>query len=83
MQYLHRKFISLSDADVKRLALKAASGGLLPEELLQNFIGDLVRGTYSIQTSKMMEIHTISVRIKCLESLVITNLNISKIKFHR
>ena len=39
--------ISLSDADVERLALKAASGGLLPEELLENFIGDLVRGTYS------------------------------------
>ena len=37
----------LSDADVERLALKAASGGLLPEELLENFIGDLVWGTYS------------------------------------
>jgi len=46
--------IRLSDADVERLALKAASGGLLPEELLQNFIGDLVRGTYSNGSDERM-----------------------------
>lgn len=39
--------LKLSDTDVERLALKAASGGIHVEELLENFIGDLVRSPYS------------------------------------
>ncbi|MBO5486316.1 MAG: hypothetical protein J5988_05225 [Eubacterium sp.] len=39
--------LKLSDADVDRLFEKAADAGMFPEELLENFIGDLVGGTYS------------------------------------
>lgn len=39
--------LELSDADVYRLALMAAQGGISIEVLLQNFIGDLISGTYS------------------------------------
>ena len=39
--------LELSDADVYRLAVEAAKGGISVEVLLQNFIGDLVSGTYS------------------------------------
>lgn len=39
--------LNLSDADVKRLFLKAGASGLTVNELLENFIGDLVNGTYS------------------------------------
>lgn len=39
--------ISLSDADVQRLFEKAGSIGLSVSELLKNFIGDLVNGTYT------------------------------------
>ena len=39
--------INLSDSDVKRLYVKAAGASLTPEELIENFIGDLVCGTYS------------------------------------
>lgn len=39
--------IELSDADVRRLCEKAGQSGLTVAELLQNFIGDLVDGTYS------------------------------------
>jgi hypothetical protein len=39
--------LNLSDADVKRISLKAGFAGLTVPELLQNFIGDLVDGTYS------------------------------------
>ena len=39
--------VNLSDADVKRLAEKSGEGGLTISELLENFIGDLVDGTYS------------------------------------
>lgn len=43
-----RRFnLELSDADVYRVAVEAAKGGISVEELLQNFIGDLVSGTYS------------------------------------
>lgn len=37
--------INLSDADVKRVSKKAAKHGLTVEELIENFIGDLVDGT--------------------------------------
>jgi hypothetical protein len=37
--------IKLSDADVKRVSKKAAKHGLTVEELIENFIGDLVDGT--------------------------------------
>ncbi len=39
--------LNLSDADVGRLYVKAGESGLTPAELLQNFIGDLLDGTYS------------------------------------
>ena len=39
--------VNLSNADVKRLAEKSGEGGLTISELLENFIGDLVDGTYS------------------------------------
>ncbi len=42
----------LSDTDVKRLFEKAGSVGLTPEKLLENFIGDLVDGTYSNGTDE-------------------------------
>lgn len=39
--------LKLSDADVERIFLKAGEAGLSVSELLENFIGDLVGGTYS------------------------------------
>lgn len=39
--------LNLSDADVLRISEKAASVGLTVSQLLENFIGDLVCGTYS------------------------------------
>lgn len=39
--------IKLSDADVERLFKKAGSASLSVSELLENFIGDLVDGTYT------------------------------------
>lgn len=39
--------LKLSDADMERIFKKAGAAGLTVPELLQNFIGDLVDGTYS------------------------------------
>lgn len=39
--------LELSDADCDRISRKAGENGLTVAELLQNFIGDLVDGTYS------------------------------------
>lgn len=39
--------LRLSDADVRRIAEKAGAHGLTISELIENFIGDLVGGTYS------------------------------------
>ncbi|MDW2800511.1 hypothetical protein RZO55_23365 [Clostridium boliviensis] len=39
--------IKLSDADVERLYKKAGSASLSVSELLENFVGDLVNGTYT------------------------------------
>ncbi|WP_141401047.1 hypothetical protein [Lacrimispora amygdalina] len=39
--------IKLSDADVERLYKKAGSASLSVSELLENFVGDLVDGTYT------------------------------------
>ncbi len=39
--------LKLSDADVRRISEQAASVGLTVPQLLENFIGDLVGGTYS------------------------------------
>lgn len=39
--------LRLSDADVKRICKKAASVSLTVSQLLENFIGDLICGTYS------------------------------------
>lgn len=46
--------ISLSDADCERLAIKAGEVGLTVDELLRNFIGDLVDGTYSNGSDERM-----------------------------
>ena len=39
--------LELSDADVKRLYEKAYSNGITPAQLLQDYIGDLLDGTYT------------------------------------
>lgn len=39
--------LNLSDKDCERVSRKAAAVGLTVSELLENFIGDLVAGTYS------------------------------------
>lgn len=39
--------LKLSDADCERIAKEAGKAGLTVSELLENFIGDLVCGTYS------------------------------------
>lgn len=39
--------IKLSDADCERISIKSGKHGLTVGELLENFIGDLVSGTYS------------------------------------
>lgn len=46
--------LELSDADVKRISEKAGAAGLTVAELLQNFIGDLVCGTYSNGSDERM-----------------------------
>lgn len=46
--------IKLSDADVKRICKKAGSVGLNVSVLLENFIGDLVDGTYSNGSDERM-----------------------------
>ena len=46
--------VNLSNADVKRLAEKSGEGGLTISELLENFIGDLVDGTYSNGSDERM-----------------------------
>ena len=44
--------VKLSDADVKRISEKAAAHGLTVGELIENFIGDLVCGTYGFCSMK-------------------------------
>lgn len=39
--------IKLSDADCERISKKAGLGGQTVSELLENFIGDLISGTYT------------------------------------
>jgi len=46
--------LKLSDADIKRIYEKAGSVGLTVSELLENFIGDLVHGTYSNGSDERM-----------------------------
>lgn len=46
--------LNLSDADVKRIAKTAGAYGLTVSELLENFIGDLVSGTYSNGSDERM-----------------------------
>lgn len=51
-----KKFVlNLSDADVDRIFKKAGSVGLTVSELLENFIGDLVDGTYSNGSDERMQ----------------------------
>lgn len=47
--------VKLSDADVKRISEKAAAHGLTVGELIENFIGDLVCGTYSNRAKAAMQ----------------------------
>ena len=49
--------LQLSDADVKRLCKKAASVSLTVPQLLENFIGDLVCGTYSNGSDERDYVH--------------------------
>lgn len=46
--------LQLSDADVSRIAEKAGLAGLTVEGLLENFVGDLVHGTYSNGSDERM-----------------------------
>lgn len=46
--------LKLSDADVDRLAMKAAEAGMTMGELLASFVGDLVGGTYSNGSDERM-----------------------------
>lgn len=46
--------LKLSDADVDRLARKAAEAGMTMEQLLVSFVGDLVDGTYSNGSDERM-----------------------------
>jgi hypothetical protein len=46
--------LQLSDADCKRILEKAAMVGMTVGELLENFIGDLVGGTYSNGSDERM-----------------------------
>lgn len=46
--------LRLSDADCERIARKAGEGGLTVGELLENFIGDLVGGTYTNGSDERM-----------------------------
>lgn len=46
--------LKLSDADVERIAMKAGRYGLTVPELLENFIGDLVCGTYTNGSDERM-----------------------------
>lgn len=46
--------LNLSDNDVERLAIKAGKYGLTSSELLENFIADLVNGTYSNGSDERM-----------------------------
>lgn len=46
--------LNLSDADVERIAKTAGSYGMTVSELLENFIGDLVNGTYTNGSDERM-----------------------------
>ncbi|MEL7656177.1 MAG: hypothetical protein AAGU75_09750 [Bacillota bacterium] len=46
--------LNLSSADVNRLFEKAGSVGMTPSELLENFVGDLVNGTYTNGSDERM-----------------------------
>lgn len=46
--------LELSDADVKRLYEKAYSNGITPAQLLQDYIGDLLDGTYTRGSDERM-----------------------------
>jgi len=46
--------LKLSDADVERISKKAGGVGLTVSQLLENFIGDLVGGTYTNGSDERM-----------------------------
>lgn len=66
--------VKLSDADVKRISEKAAAHGLTVGELIENFIGDLVCGTYSNGSDERMY-HKQYLHFR--ETVIIYNLNIT------
>lgn len=47
--------LKLSDADCESISKKAACAGLSVSELLENFIGDLISGTYSNGSDERMK----------------------------
>ncbi len=57
--------LKLSDADCERLLKKAAMCGLTVAELLQNFIGDLVDGTYSNGSDERMLAGSTAAILEC------------------
>ncbi len=46
------KLLELSDADCDRLARKCGEYGLTIGELIENFVGDLVDGTYPTEVMR-------------------------------
>lgn len=46
--------LELSDADVKRLYEKAYGNGITPVQLLQDYLGDLLNGTYTRGSDERM-----------------------------
>ena len=56
--------VKLSESDVKRISEKATAHGLTVGELIQNFIDDLVRGTYSNGSDERM--YTVQWFNRCL-----------------
>lgn len=46
--------LNLSEADMERIRKKAGDAGLTVSELLENFVGDLIDGTYSNGSDERM-----------------------------
>ncbi len=63
--------VKLSDADCDRLARKCGEHGLTIGELIENFVGDLVGGTYPMEVMKeiMLTSGSSVVGSECSQSL--------------
>ena len=57
--------LELSDADCERISRKAGISGLTVSELLENFIGDLVNGTYSMVLTNVIKLMN-GIGVACL-----------------